>query len=194
MGLFSFFTRADTPNPAVFILSYAFCYQGLPKIFFANPAAVVSALQKDGSMALQSYVSTFLEEYQEAMPAARAHIPTDFASMFSTEIRQVDANLGVALITHPRPPKHPVELQPGKPILAPYFAAILFDPSSLAKPVFYVLGQNPTGGTTLRSVSGENFHGNCGTGCKPDLEDFLSLVVLVQRDGIQAAWKKYPPV
>jgi hypothetical protein len=194
MGFLSLFKRTNTPDPVVFLLSYAFCYQGLPRIFFANPPVVISTLQKDGAVALQTYVSTFLDEYVKAMPAARSHIPGDFASLFSVETRQVDAKLGALLITHPRPPQNPVELQPGKLILAPYFTAIVFDPTALIKPAIFVLGQNPTGGTTLRSVSGENSHGNCGTGCDANLEDFLSLVIVVQRDGIQAAWKKYPPV
>lgn len=192
MGLLSLFKRSGPPAPPAFLLSYTFCYQALPKTFFANPAAVLSALQKDASTALQACLSAFLQEYVKAMPAALPHIPKDFSSLFSAEVRQIDANLSAALITHPRPPDHPVELQPGKPILAPYFTAILFNPSSLATKSYFVLGQNLTGGTTLRSVTGEGSHGNCGTGCSPQLEDFLSLLVLVERDGIEAAWKSYP--
>ena len=192
MGLLSLFTRSGPPAPPAYLLSYTFCYQGLPKIFFANPAAVLSALQKDPSTALQEYLSTFLQDYVKAMPAALPHIPKDFNSLFSAEVRPVDANLSTVLITHPRPPKQPVELQPGKPILAPYFTAILFDPSSLAMKSYFVLGQNLTGGTTLRSVSGEGSHGNCGTGCNPQLEEFLSLLVLLEREGIEAVWRLYP--
>ena len=194
MGLFSHFTRTDTPSPMVFFLSYWFCFQGLPRIFFANPAAVISAFEKDGAVALQAYVSTFLEEYVKVRPASRSCIPAGFASMFSIEVRRVDANISVALITHPRPPKFPIEIQPGKPLLAPYFVAIVFDPSSVRKPVFFVLSQNLKGGSTLRSVSSENSHGTCAACCKPSLEDFLSLITLVQRDGIHAARKKYPCV
>jgi hypothetical protein len=113
--------------------------------------------------------------------------------MFSTDVRPIDVDLTVVLITHPRPPNFPVELVPGKPILAPYFTAILFNPSSPTKPNCFVLGQTLKGTATLRSVEAGS-HGACMAGCSPQLEDFLSLVVLVQRDGIHAARKKYPPV
>jgi len=193
MGLLSLFKRNDPPNPSVFLLSYSFCYQGLPKILFANPAAVIKAIQKDELVALEAYISAFLQDYVKAMPAARPHIPSGFSSLFSLEVRQIDANLSAVLIRHPTPPQHLVELQPGKPILAPYFTAILFNPLSLEKPSCFVLGQNLTGGTTLRSVAGEGSHGNCGTGCSPNVEEFLSFVVIVEREGIQAARKRYPP-
>jgi hypothetical protein len=186
--------QRSTPSvsPGAFLLSYTFCYQGFPKTLFANPIGVIAALQADGFVALQTYVSSFLQDYVRTTPAARPHIPKDFSSLFSVEVRRIDASLSVVLISYPAPPKHPVELQPDKPILAPYFTGIAFNPSSSAKFRCFVLGQRPGGGTTLRSVSGENSHGNCGAGCSPDLEEFLSLIVLVEREGVEAAWKRYP--
>jgi hypothetical protein len=185
-------TSTPALSPGVFLLSYTFCYRGFPRILLASPAQVISALQTEGFMALQKYIASFLEAYVRATPAARPHIPKDFSSLFSVDVRQIDPALSIALISYPVPPERPVELQPGKIILAPYFTAIAFGPSTPAKFRCFVLGQSPNGGTTLRSVSGENSHGNCGAGCRPELEEFVSLIVLVEREGVQAAWKRYP--
>ena len=192
MALFSLFKRNTPPSPAVFLLSYTYCYQALPRTLFATPKELISALQRDPAAALQAHISTFLQDYVRAMPAAAPQIPKDFSSMFAAQVRQIDPNLTIALISYPPPPSSLVELQPGKPILAPHFTAIAFNPSSPEKFHCFVLGQSPTGGTTLRSVSGENSHGNCGTGCKPSAEDFLTMVSLIEREGVQAAWKRYP--
>ncbi len=199
MGLFSLFKPAQPANPGVLLLSHSFAYDGLPKILFADPAAVISALQKDGHTAVQTYVAAFLKDYVKAIPAAGPHIPRDFASMFSLEISHLDANQRALLITHPRPPNYVVELQPGKPLLAPFFTAVLWSQSNIASPNYFVLQQAlPTSvvfehGTYVRTVYADGSSGNTMKSCKPTPAAFLTLlrstlpVICVSSGGQRAA-------
>ena len=61
------------------------------------------------------------------------------------------------------------------PVLAPYFAAVLYGPDG--RPSYYVLSQNPgQPGTTLRSVTidGDGYsNANLGPGPDADLADFI---------------------
>jgi hypothetical protein len=121
-----------------------------------------------------------MKQFTGGQPCASYGIPEDYCSLFSMQIRELDSNLSAILISYPAPGRL-IEQKPGVPLLAPHFTAILFDPSSPAQFTCYVLGQSPTGGTTLRCVSGENSHGNCGEGCTPSVEAFVSLLKSVRK-------------
>ena len=248
MGIFSLFKPAEPANPAVLLWSWSLAYDALPKILFASPAAIISALQQDGRTALQTYVAAFVEDcakvhiartdekgsttvsrptfhhwleqelpqninpdqaiksmvdheavYGRTFAAARPHIPRDFTSMFSVQVTQIHGNQTVLLITHPRPPHDVVDLQPGTPLLAPFFTAILWSQSSVASPSYYVLQQAlPASvalrhGTMLRSVYADGSSGNTMKSCKPNPEALLTFlrspppVICLSKDNQTAA-------
>lgn len=58
------------------------------------------------------------------------------------------------------------------PVLAPYFAATIDDHSS-GRRAYYVLGQSPGGGSTLRSVTADGTNANLGPGPEPTAASFL---------------------
>jgi hypothetical protein len=62
----------------------------------------------------------------------------------------------------------------GKIVLAPYFSAMVREKNGGAVR-YFILGQSPGGGTTLRGVS-PDINANLGPGCEPELEAFLQLL------------------
>lgn len=70
-------------------------------------------------------------------------------------------------IEFPAPPP------PGE-VLAPWFSAVVEETSSGARS-YFVLGQSPDGGTTLRRVT-TGTNANLGPGGPADLQSFLSLI------------------
>jgi len=72
-------------------------------------------------------------------------------------------------------------------VLAPYFSAIVYSDGGIAH--YFVLGQSPAAGTTLREVTPE-MNANLGPGCEPEPEAFLSLL----RDRLRAAPQGLRPV
>jgi hypothetical protein len=83
------------------------------------------------------------------------------------------------LIEYPEPPPMDLtgvdvtRLPPGAmPVLAPFFSVVIRD--RVTRVVrYFVLGQAPLGGTTLRSVSADGRNANLGHGPEPDLQAFL---------------------
>src|SRR5262249_12517292 len=59
-------------------------------------------------------------------------------------------------------------------VLAPYFSAIVKDRQD-GSVQYFVLGQSPDGGTTLRGVTA-TINANLGPGCEPNLEAFTELL------------------
>jgi hypothetical protein len=59
-------------------------------------------------------------------------------------------------------------------VLAPYFSAILLNRQS-NEARYFVLGQSPHGFTTLRGVT-PTLNANLGSGCEPELKEFVALL------------------
>jgi hypothetical protein len=73
-------------------------------------------------------------------------------------------------------------------VLAPYFSAVVYsDGGGIAH--YFVLGQSPAAGTTLREVTRQT-NANLGPGCEPELEAFLSLL----RDRLRGGPEALEPV
>lgn len=70
------------------------------------------------------------------------------------------------------PDPAPVDMAQRDFVLAPYFSAILHDPTKSGYG-YFILGQGITGGTTLRTVTAEGMNANLGAGPAPTLEGFL---------------------
>jgi hypothetical protein len=101
------------------------------------------------------------------------------------------ADLKYYLIEFPAPPpqtgeptleKVAVQLAQGKklspesvPVLGPYFAVACHN-AQTSEVHFYILGQSPSGGTTLRIALEGGAHANCGPGPEPAPNTFLQAV------------------
>lgn len=62
----------------------------------------------------------------------------------------------------------------GPYVLAPYFSAVVIERET-GDLLYFVLGQSPAAGTTLRGVT-PTTNANLGSGCEPTREAFLELV------------------
>jgi len=59
-------------------------------------------------------------------------------------------------------------------VLAPHFSAVVRNPDNKSLD-YYILGQAPLGGTTLRQVN-EISNANLGPGCEPEIGEFIKLL------------------
>jgi len=103
----------------------------------------------------------------------------EHAHQFRAYHGELDGAREYFVVGYPTPPPFTMDatdlsqLDPEKmPVLAPHFSAILRHRQS-QEVTYYVLGQAPFGGTTLRSVLRNGDNCNLGPGPTPTLEDFL---------------------
>jgi len=82
------------------------------------------------------------------------------------------------VIEYPSP--QPLRLDTGMPVLAPYFSAVIVNETN-GPPAYFVLGQAPTGGTTLRTLE-DGVNANMGSGCEPTLDALLQLLRSIVKD------------
>jgi hypothetical protein len=61
------------------------------------------------------------------------------------------------------------------PVLGPFFAVACYN-TNTHEVHFYILGQSPGGGTTLRIALQDGAHANCGPGPEPSPNSFLQAV------------------
>ena len=130
-------------------------------------------------------------------PKENSQSPRNQDPAFRTMDGQLTMSCNYYLILFPYPPPY-VDLgqdqidrllSSGKrpPVLAPFFAAILDDRSTKQRSL-YILGQSPTGGTTLRSVTADGCNNNHGTGPEPTITAFLERLKTEYQDPIILAY------
>lgn len=72
---------------------------------------------------------------------------------------------------YPTPP--PFDMSDPDLVLAPHFSAILhFTDDNQVR--YFTLGQRPTAGTTLRSVTADGVNANLGEGPEPQIDAFIN--------------------
>lgn len=106
----------------------------------------------------------------------------DVVHSLSVDIGKLDDATNFYIITYPTPPNVDISQLPEADImqavqqlvLAPYFSAVI-ENTQTDKLSYYILGQSPDGGTTLRTVEG-TINANLGPGCEPSLSSFVQLL------------------
>ncbi len=93
------------------------------------------------------------------------------ADMFSAHSGALYAGLDYHIIQYPTPP--PFNLSDPDLVLAPHFSAILHSTND-NQVRYFILGQSPTGGTTLRSVTTDGLNANLGPGPDPQIDAFIN--------------------
>lgn len=161
----------DTPS-----LSYATAYFVLPRYIEEEPAKVLDLLGRGGPAGAAFFFT---------MACFMRGLKPDPAALAGLSVRsgELDAGRRYHLIRYPVPP--PVRVSEDgfedmekmlasleNMVLAPYFSAVIEDRGRLS---YYILGQSPDGGTTLRSVSG-SVNANLGRGCAAEPEAFVALL------------------
>lgn len=105
----------------------------------------------------------------------------DEAMQFRWHTGSAPGGLEYWVLQYPKPPAvdlsdvDPKDIASGRytAVLAPYFSAIVREPS--ARISYWVLGQAPIGGgTTLRTVTEDGANANLGPGPVPDIGAFLA--------------------
>jgi hypothetical protein len=104
-------------------------------------------------------------------------------SLFRWHLGELPNGCAHLTLEYPIPP--PVNMaslslrQMKQMVLAPYFSCVL--QSSEGAATYYILGQSPLGGTTLRMVTADGSNCNLGPGPEPTLESFLAQVQATEK-------------
>jgi hypothetical protein len=107
---------------------------------------------------------------------------TGLLRSFPVHLGDLDEANRFCIVEYPTPPAVDLSelsldemLQLGdEVVVAPYFSAIVLNKQS-NEARYFVLGQSPDGYTTLRGVI-PNLNANLGTGCEPELKEFIALL------------------
>lgn len=148
-------------------LCYDLAYFLLPQALADDPARALGWFQHGGP-------------YLYALVCAMTKIEPDpaVAATFSVAVGKLGEGRSYCVLAYPSPPPlDPRMLEPGwaatrGAVLAPHFSAIVLSPAGLA---YFVLGQRPGGGTTLRSVR-PGMNANLGEGPAPTLAGLLEVL------------------
>lgn len=165
MGLLDFFCAKKPHGAAFYVYAYRFCYQYLPKRIFADPERFVKHFEVGGEQVLAQMLAGFFLE-QGCRP------DRDLLFGCSLHVTELTDNKRAIIIQYPTPPSARFELQPGIPLLPPYFSAVVFQRDTRKVESYYVLGQGVDSGTTFRRVT-PDMNGNLGRGCAPELSAFV---------------------
>jgi hypothetical protein len=174
MGLFDWLRKKpvspDAAGPqGLWQLCYGMAYFFVPQMLYADASRVLGYFTHQNMPA-----GPFL--YAMACTAQQIEPSTEDALKFQAHTGELPGGVKYYVLEYPTPP--PVDPDLRKAVLAPYFSAIL-QAGAGGDVDYYVLGQRPFGGTTLRSVSRDGVNANLGEGPAPDLSAFLD--VLAQR-------------
>jgi hypothetical protein len=181
VGLFDIFRKKRVP-PAVDPrssdesrlpkLCYGIAYFGLPRYAFQDCEKLVEMFRKGAST-----VGPFF--YLMACKISEVEPVPEEARGFRAHTGQLDEACDYFILEYPTPPTvdlsgmNPADVTPEMlPVLAPYFSAVVRHHTT-GEVKYFTLGQNPIGGTTVRSVTPQGENCNHGPGPKPELEPFL---------------------
>jgi hypothetical protein len=153
---------------------YLIAYFILPSYIAQAPDKLFEHLSKGNEGAVFLYVVACQQAKRQPMK--------EEAFAFSLHEGDMETGQHYWIVQYPTPPpvnfSKPEFVPLGHPdrkvVLAPYFSAVLRNRNDNALS-YYILGQAPFGGTTLRSVSGSD-NSNLGPGCEPEVGAFIRLV------------------
>ncbi len=173
MGLFDRFRRRPVtatragPGPGLPQLCYGMAYFMLPPLLERDGARTLGYFRRsDGGARLYALACATREIEPDAAVAPLFHVHTG----------TLTTGEGYDVLEYPRPPQLDLrslaheQAEQSATVLAPFFSAIVRASAGLE---YYVLGQRPYGGTTLRKVTpGMNM--NLGEGPEPALGALLA--------------------
>jgi len=166
MGLFDLFKKAPPPPPppkSLPQLCHGMAYSFLPPLVFADDSPVIGYFTTHGN-ATGTYLYTLVCQSQHIVPAP------DHADQFRSHTGNLSDGTAYYVVEYPVPP--PVNPDLMKAVLAPYFSAILHSLEA-GETYYFILGQGPRGGTTLRKLTMDGTNWNLGHGPAPELNAFL---------------------
>ena len=153
-----------------------FCYR---MAYFVLPKTLFADAHRTSGYFTQSQFPTGPYLYALACSILETEAKPDEVTMFQTYSGQLTPAKSYYILQYPPPPplnSQAFSLQGLKsgstPVLAPFFSAIIHAPET-DETAYYILGQRPFGGTTLRRISPEGINANLGEGPAPELNAFL---------------------
>ncbi len=146
------------------IFCYRLAYFVLPQLLFADPQRIIARFT-DESCPPELYF------YVMGTVALETEVVTAEADQFQTHNGELNATHRYYILQYPTPPAF--DLQSDAPVLAPHFSAIVERIDDENAVQYFVLGQNPNGVTTLRSLERDGVNANLGEGPEPKLEAFV---------------------
>jgi len=158
--------KTDTP-----LMCYKMAYVILPQELHQSPTETLDRIRSQPDTAGALF-------YTKACTSSGCLPKRQDALAFRTHMGRLSPDQEYLIIEYPSPP--PLRLDTGMPILAPYFSAVIVNEIN-GPPAYFVLGQAPTGGTTLRTVEG-GVNANMGSGSEPTLDAFLQLLRSIVKD------------
>jgi hypothetical protein len=169
MGLFDLFKKKPESRPDkndLYQICYRVAYYMYPALLYSDPQKMREIFTKYGDAA-GAYFYVLLCK-QEGIEPDEEH-----AKRFRPYTGQLANGTDYVLLEYPTPP--PVNPDLMKAALAPHFSIILY-PRASENVAYYILGQRPFGGTTLRTVTKDGMNANLGEGCEPDRDTFLAFL------------------
>ena len=161
------------PRPSIHELAYGVAYYEFPQNAFAAKENLFKLWDDN-----PSYLSRYL--YIKACRMRGVKAVDEESNQLSFELHDFSDTHTAHILKYPVPPSF--EFDPGQmmagngPVLAPYYSALITD-QSRSQLQYFVLGQSPSGGTTLRSVDENGINSNLGPGPDvPSCENFLGLI------------------
>ena len=153
------------------LMCYKMAYVVLPQELRQNPTATLDRIRSQADSAGVLF-------YTKACMSSGCIPKREDAAAFRTHMGRLSPNQAYFIIEYPSPP--PPRFDTAVPVLAPYFSAAIVNETN-GQPAYFVLGQAPSGGTTLRTVE-DGVNANMGPGSEPTLDAFLQLLRSIVKD------------
>ena len=167
MGLFNFGKKKPTAEQELAQFSYGMAYFFLPQFYYADPARVIGYFANN-EFPPGPYLYALACSYRKVQPEA------DAARAFGAAIGELEPGCRYYALQYPIPP--PFEFGAPNATLAPYFSVIVQSDDSESEQGYYILGQGPMGGTTLRAIRRDLTNLNLGPGPAPELAALLDVL------------------
>lgn len=151
-------------SPDLFKNCYQAAYFALPRLLFSQQARVLRYFT-DNEYPVGPFV------YAMAAQVMKFDFTREDALAFEAHSGALNDDKNYHVLQYPTPPLFDLASKGG--VLAPFFSAIIHDSSSDAVN-YFVLGQNPLQGTTLRTVTPAGANANLGPGPRPELAEFIA--------------------
>ena len=151
---------------------YSVAYSVLPQLLFADHQRTIGYFTAAGPPP-----GAYL--YAIACSALKTKPRPEDTLLFQTHSGQLTEGYDYHILQYPDPP--PLDMgdadmaSMASVVLAPYFSAILQEQGT-GEVSYYILGQRPFGGTTLRSLSAGGINANLGEGPVPELNLFREVL------------------
>jgi len=169
MGFLDRFFKKPSPAPkpaeSLIEFGYGVAYYYLPQLIFADAKRVTGYFDQ-----YKERTGEFI--YGMAALARKRELSHEEGDLFKAYRGKLTDEEEYFLVEFPTPPPNPDITKPGS-TLAPFFAALILRNDAPTEPQYYILGQRPFGGTTLRCVTADGTNANLGEGPVPEVEWFI---------------------